>query len=167
MKKSYSGADKYIYYVAPMFNRQPLVYPRPAASASAEIPCVWQCVAHDLHHHFVRLRFSRRMPLFNSGKSTNTTGPEQWPSEWSSDDKHDRLHSDCTEPDLARPELELEELELDERRRRRRRPSSRSSGGSWGCMAPIPSRANAGAQMRSVSRCAISNPRVSRQALKP
>ena len=58
-------ADKYIYYVAPMFNRQPLVYPRPAASASAAIPCVWQCVAHDLHHHFVRLRFSRRMPLFN------------------------------------------------------------------------------------------------------
>ena len=51
--------------VLPMFNRQPLVYPRPAASASAEIPCVWQCVAHDLHHHFVRLRFSRRMPLFN------------------------------------------------------------------------------------------------------
>ena len=49
-----------------MFNRQPLVYPRPAASASAEIPCVWQCVAHDLHHHFVRLRFSRRMPLFNA-----------------------------------------------------------------------------------------------------
>ena len=58
-------ADKYIYYVAPMFNRQPLVYPRPAASASADISCVWQCVAHDLHHHFVRLRFSRRMPLFN------------------------------------------------------------------------------------------------------
>ena len=48
-----------------MFNWQPLVYPRPAGSASAEIPCVWQCVAHDLHHHFVRLRFSRRMPLFN------------------------------------------------------------------------------------------------------
>ena len=54
-----------------MFNRQPLVYPRPAASASAEIPCVWQCVAHDLHHHFVRLRFSRRMPLFN-GRSQSS-----------------------------------------------------------------------------------------------
>ena len=36
-----------------------------AASASAAIPCVWQCAAHDLHHHLVRLRFSRRMPLFN------------------------------------------------------------------------------------------------------
>ena len=53
--------------VLPMFNGQPLVSPRPAASASAEIPRVWQCAAHDLHHHhhFVRLRFSRRMPLFN------------------------------------------------------------------------------------------------------
>ena len=53
--------------VLPMFNGQPLVFPRPAASASAEIPRVWQCAAHDLHHHhhFVRLRFSRRMPLFN------------------------------------------------------------------------------------------------------
>ena len=54
--------------VLPMFNGQPLVSPRPAASASAEIPRVWQCAAHDLHHHhhFVRLRFSRRMPLFKS-----------------------------------------------------------------------------------------------------
>ena len=54
--------------VLPMFNGQPLVSPRPATSASAEIPRVWQCAAHDLHHHhhhFVRLRFSRRMPLFN------------------------------------------------------------------------------------------------------
>ena len=51
--------------VLPMFNGQPLVSPRLAASASAEIPRVWQCPAHDLHHHFVRLRFSRRMPLFN------------------------------------------------------------------------------------------------------
>ena len=39
--------------VLPIFNGQPLVSLRPAASASAEIPCVWQCVAHDLHHHFV------------------------------------------------------------------------------------------------------------------
>ena len=53
--------------VLPMFNGQPLVSPRPATSASAEIPRVWQYAAHDLHHHhhFVRLRFSRRMPLFN------------------------------------------------------------------------------------------------------
>ena len=53
--------------VLPMFNGQPLVSPRPAASASAEIPRVCQYAAHDLHHHhhFVRLRFSRRMPLFN------------------------------------------------------------------------------------------------------
>ena len=71
-------ADKYIYYVAPMFNRQPLVYPRPAASASAEIPCVWQCVAHDLHHHFVRLRFSRRMPLFNRVNGSGAFGVQMW-----------------------------------------------------------------------------------------
>ena len=53
--------------VLPMFDGQPLVSPRPAASASAEIPRVWQYAAQDLHHHhhFVRLRFSRRMPLFN------------------------------------------------------------------------------------------------------
>ena len=56
--------------VLPMFNGQPLVSPRPAASASAEIPRVWQCAAHDLHHHLVRLRFSRRMPLFNNEKQT-------------------------------------------------------------------------------------------------
>ena len=58
--------------VLPMFNGQPLVSPRPAASASAEIPRVWQYAAHDLHHHhhFVRLRFSRRMPLFNCLFST-------------------------------------------------------------------------------------------------
>ena len=60
-----------------MFNGQPLVSPRPATSASAEIPRVWQCAAHDLHHHhhFVRLRFSRRMPLFNDGMSIFLVGP--------------------------------------------------------------------------------------------
>ena len=61
--------------VLPMFNGQPLVSPRPAASASAEIPRVWQCAAHDLHHHhhFVRLRFSRRMPLFNQHTTQRTS----------------------------------------------------------------------------------------------
>ena len=54
--------------VLPMFNGQPLVSPRPAASVSAEIRRVWQCAARDLHHHhhFVRLGFSRHMPLSNS-----------------------------------------------------------------------------------------------------